>query len=84
MELIDKVLQFSGKGVPLKLAAKIMGKDYQTIKYGIIKGFIPIGFAFKMEESSVHTIYISPKLFYEYTGHVVTEEEIDEFNKKNK
>ena len=84
MDLIDKVIQFSGKSIPLKLAAKKMGKDYQFVKYGITEGVIPIGCALKMPGSSVHTIYVSPKLFYEYTGCIVTEEDIDEFNKNNK
>ena len=38
MELIDKVIQFSGKSVPLKLVAKVMGKDYQFVKIGIVEG----------------------------------------------
>lgn len=84
MELIDKVIQFSGKSVPLKLAAKVMGKDYQFVKHGIVEGHIPIGCSFKMPGSSSYTAYISPKLFYEYTGHIITEEESDEYYRNNK
>lgn len=84
MELIDKVIQFSGKSVPLKLVAKVMGKDYQFVKIGIVEGDLPIGCSFKMPGSNSYTTYISPKLLYEYTGHIVTEEEIDEFNKNSK
>lgn len=84
MELIDKVIQFSGKSVPLKLVAKVMGKDYQFVRIGIAEGYFPIGCSFKMPGSNSYTTYISPKLLYEYTGHIVTEEEIDEFNKNSK
>lgn len=84
MELINKNSQVSGKGVPLKLAAKVMGKDYQFVKLGIINGHLPIGCSFKMPGSNSYNTYISPKLLYEYTGHLVTEEEIDAFNMLNK
>lgn len=52
MELIDKVIQFSGKSVLLKLAAKVMGKDYQFVKHGIVEGHIQIRGYFKMPDSS--------------------------------
>ena len=42
MDLIDKVIQFSGKSIPLKLAAKKMGKDYQFVKYGITEGKLTV------------------------------------------
>lgn len=65
MELIDKVIQFSGKSVPLKLVAKVMGKDYQFVKIGIIEGDLPIGCSSKMPDSSSHTTYISPSRNFE-------------------
>lgn len=36
----------------------------------MIKGILPIGVAFVKEGSSQYDFYISPKLFYEYTGYV--------------
>ena len=35
------------KNIPVKEAARLMGKDQQFIRQGIIKGILPIGTAFK-------------------------------------
>lgn len=83
MELIDKVIQFSGKSVPPKLAAEIMGKSYDFVRIGLTQGVLPFGVAIQLKGSN-NTFYISPKLFYEYTGRIVTEEEIDKFNAEEK
>ena len=56
--------------IPVKEAARIMGKDYQFVRIGIIGGFLPIGTGFKMPDSNSYTFYISPRLFWEYTGYV--------------
>jgi len=47
-----------------------MGKDYQFVRLGLIEGILPIGTAYKMNDSSVYSFYISPRLFWEYTGYV--------------
>lgn len=68
--------KFSGRNVPVKEVARLMGKDQQFIRQGIIKGLLPIGTAFKKNttndfntvESSQYDFYISPKLLWEYTG----------------
>lgn len=39
--------EFSGRNVPIKEIAKLMGKDQQFIRQGIINGVLPIGTAFK-------------------------------------
>ena len=39
----------------------------------MIKGILPIGLAFRKEDSTQYDYYISPKLFYEYTGYVYNE-----------
>ena len=52
-------------------AAKIMGKDQQYIRQGIIQGILPIGTAFKKQGSKQYDYYISPKLFYEFTGYKI-------------
>lgn len=61
---------FSGKGIPVTEAAKIMHKDQQFIREAMIRGLLPIGLAYKKEGSNQYDYYISPKLFYEYTGYV--------------
>lgn len=70
--------KFNGKNIPVKVAAKLMGKDQQFIRQGMIKGTLPIGTAYKKtvidrkwgteRESSQYDFYISPKLFWEHTG----------------
>ncbi len=69
--------QFSGKNVPIKEVARLMGKDQQFIRQGIVRGILPIGVAFKKtildnnyeeKESSQYDFYVSPKLLWEYTG----------------
>lgn len=67
---IYQIPEFTGENIPLKEAARIMGKDYQFVRLGLIEEILPIGTAYKMNDSSVYSIYISPRLFWEYTGYV--------------
>ena len=79
------VPKFDGRNVPVKDVAKLMGKDQQVIRQGIINGKLPIGTAFKKKildtkwneekESSQYDFYISPKLLWEYTGIVYNRKE---------
>lgn len=66
----NEEVKFDGKNIPVVDAARIMGKDQQFIRQAMIKGLLPIGLAYKKEGSSQYDFYISPKLFYEYTGFV--------------
>ena len=50
-----------------------MKKDQQFIRQAMIKGILPIGLVFRKEDSKQYDYYISPKLFYEYTGYVYNE-----------
>lgn len=52
---------FDGYNIPVALAAKIMGKDQQYIRQGLVQGILPIGTAFKREGSKHYDYYISPK-----------------------
>ena len=67
--------------VPVKVAARVYGKDVTWIRAGIIAGWLPIGEAtrkgikitdLKQMDSKYGriTYYISPKLLYEQTGYV--------------
>lgn len=67
MEYIE--MEFDGRNIPVAEAAKIMGKDQQFIRQAMINKLLPIGLAYKKEGSSQYDFYISPKLFYEYTGY---------------
>lgn len=65
--MADLVMK-NGKRISVAMAAKLMGKDQQFIRQGMIRGILPIGTAFKKDNSSQYDYYISPKLFYEFTG----------------
>ncbi len=67
---IYQIPEFTGENIPLKEAARIMGKDYQFVRLGLIEGILPIGTAYKMNDSSVYSFYISPRLLWEYRGYI--------------
>lgn len=67
---------FSGKNIPINVAAKIMGKSPMFIRIGLQKGLLPFGTALKTDEShEQYDYYISPRLFADYTGYFHNEEE---------
>ncbi len=70
---------FSGitGGVPVELAAKVMGKEVDYIKQGIREEWLPIGVYTSGKEQGY---YISPKLFWEFTGYILNQNQ--EGNKK--
>ena len=47
-----EVPKFTGENVPVNVAARVMKKDQQFIRQGIILGFLKFGVAFKKEGSS--------------------------------
>lgn len=84
-KIILEIPEFDGRNVPVKEVARLMGKDQQFIRQGIIKGLLPIGVAFKKtitdqkwgaeKESTQYDFYISPRLLWEYTGIVYKKEQ---------
>ena len=71
---------FKKGSVPVKLVAKIYGKNPEWVRNGIISGYLPIGFATRHGEviTDIKEIniakgrtnfYISPKLLYDHTGY---------------
>lgn len=62
--------EFTGENVPVAVAARVMKKDQQFIRQGIILGFLKFGVAFKKEGSSQCDYYISPMKFWQETGYV--------------
>ena len=64
-----EVPEFTGGNVPIPVAAKVLNKDQQYVRLGLIQGVLPIGAAFKKPGSSQYDYYISPKLFWEFTGY---------------
>lgn len=66
----NQFLTFTGENIPVTTVAKIMRKDQQFVRQGLIEGILPIGAAYKKEGSNQYDYYISPRLFYEYTGYL--------------
>ncbi len=62
---------FSGirGGVPVELAAEVMGKEVDYIKQGIREEWLPIGVYGVYTADKRKEYYISPKLFWEFTGY---------------
>lgn len=71
---------FNGS-VPVKIVAKLYGKDCSWVRAGLITGYLPIGFATRngkqlIDISEINSkkgrinYYISPKLLYEQTGYL--------------
>ncbi len=72
---------FPTGGVPIRVAARVYGKDPAWVRAGIIAGWLPIGTATRDGETvdDVNDInvrkgrisyYISPKLLFEHTGYM--------------
>ena len=73
LNLNENHLVFSGGNVPIALVAKVMKKDKQFVRIGIQEKWLPIGVAYKNENSNEFSYYVSPKKLYEYTGYVYSE-----------
>lgn len=72
---------FPTGSVPVRVAARVYGKDASWVRAGLISGWLPIGQATRkgMIVSDIGEIssrygrinyYISPKLLYEQTGYI--------------
>ena len=73
--------EFMLGSVPVKVAARVYGKDPHWVRAGIIAGWLPIGEATRRGqrvcdlsemgwEKGRISFYISPKLLWEETGYV--------------
>lgn len=67
--------------VPVRVAAKVYGKDPSWVRAGIVAGWLPIGMAmregrpitseeYRKIRSGRCSFYISPKMLYEHTGYL--------------
>ena len=77
----ERMEEFAFGSVPVKVAARIYGKDPCWVRMGIVAGWLPIGQATrngklvtKVEEMESKfgriNYYISPKKLYDHTGFV--------------
>lgn len=65
-----EIPNFTGENIPVTVAARVMKKDPQYIRQGIIQGILRFGVAFKKEGSSQYDYYISPMKFWQETGFI--------------
>ena len=72
---------FEKGSVPVKIAAKVYGKNPEWVRNGIVSGYLPIGFATRNGRRIVDirevnckngriNYYISPRRLYEETGYL--------------
>lgn len=73
MSMVYQVPEFTGRNISVADAARIMGKEAAFIREGMKQGILPIGTCFKKEGAEQYDYYISPKLFWEYTGYAFRE-----------
>ena len=55
------------KGIPVKVAAALMGKGEQFVRVGLQRRLLPIGVAYPTK-GKAYCYYISPAEFMRYTG----------------
>lgn len=65
-----EIPRFTGENVPVAVAARVMRKDKQFVRQGIIQGLLDIGTAFKKEGCDQYDYYISPLKFWKETGYI--------------
>lgn len=70
IDYIIKPPEFTGENIPIAEVAKILRKDPQYVRQGIIQGYLPIGVAVKNNGSSQYDFYVSPMLLWKFTGYV--------------
>lgn len=61
-------MNFPKGGVPVRVAAKVYGKDPNWVRAQMRSGLLPIGVTTKTSNRTNY--YISPKLLYEHTGYL--------------
>lgn len=75
------MIEFCTGSVPVRVAARVYGKDASWVRMGIVMGWLPIGQATRggktitsLEEMDSRygriNFYISPKKLYEETGYL--------------
>ena len=67
--------QFPAENVPVKVAAKVFGRSEVWVRNGIRTGLLPIGVVTTAGQQLNSSVYISPKLLWEFTGYVYNPEE---------
>lgn len=66
--------KFGMGGVPVSVAAKVFGRSEVWVRNGIRTGLLPIGAVTSAGQQLNSSVYISPKLLWEFTGYVYNPE----------
>ena len=77
----DDSMVFEKGSVPVRIAAKVYGKNPEWVRRGIVSGYLPIGVATRDGKQITDVtelncrygrtnFYISPKKLYEETGYI--------------
>lgn len=70
-----ETINFEASPVPVNVAAKVLKMDANRVRNLIETGKLPIGICIPPEKGKKNrNVYISPKLFYEFTGYVYKSE----------
>ena len=66
--LPEAKIQSGAVNLPVKIAAKLMGKSAEWVMQGLQQNIFPWGYAVKIAGSSKYSYFISSVKFTEYTG----------------
>lgn len=69
VQYIVNLPKFTGRNVPISEIARATGKDASYIRFGLQKGYLNFGSAFKMEGSNEFSYFCSDKRVFEETGY---------------
>jgi hypothetical protein len=69
VQYIVNLPKFTGRNVPVTEIAKATQKEASYIRYGLQKGLLNFGYAFKMDGSTEFSYYCSDRKVWEETGY---------------
>lgn len=80
-------IRFSARSLTVREVARLLGKNEEWVRKGIVAGWLPIGVATRNGEKVTDpndvndqngriNFYISQKLLYDFTGLIVDEKDV--------
>lgn len=80
-------IRFSARSLTVREVARLLGKNEEWVRKGIVAGWLPIGVATRNGEQVTDpndvndqngriNFYISQKLLYDFTGLIVDEKDV--------
>ncbi len=68
-KLYVELPEFTGRNVPIKEIAEAMGKDPQYVRVGLQEGWLKLGYAHRIGNSSAFNYYCPDKKVWEEIGY---------------